>query len=105
VSEEDAIYVIGNDEQSDRWLWSRDAMEISRKPLETDQLRQELARFAAKLDTILGAIPDAIGQLSLDTITVSAEISAKGTISLLGVGGGELAGKGGISFTLKRRPE
>jgi hypothetical protein len=79
-------------------------MEISRKPLPTEHLRQELADFSAKLEVIFGAIPHALGELYLDTITVSAEISAKGTISLLGVGGGEVAGKGGISFTLKRRP-
>ncbi len=103
--EASTINVIGiDDEQADRSLWSRDSAELTRRPVPADRLRQELADFTSKLDVMLGAIPEAVGQLCLDTITVSAEISAKGSISLVGIGGGELAGKGGISFTLKRRP-
>ena len=37
----------------------------------------------------------------LDAIEIHANISAKGTISLLGTGG-ELGGGGGIKFILKR---
>jgi hypothetical protein len=103
-AEASTINVIGTDEQEDRWLWSRDSMEVTREPVDTDKLRQNLTDFTAKLDRVLGAIPKALGELSLDSITVSVEISAKGTVSLIGIGGAEVAGKGGISFTLKRGP-
>ena len=36
-----------------------------------------------------------------ETVSVTAEVSAKGKVSLLG-SGGELGGKGGITFTFKR---
>jgi hypothetical protein len=105
-AEASTINVIGMDEQGDqdRWLFSRDSMEVTRAPVDTEKLRQNLTDFTAKLDHVLGAIPKALGELSLDSITVSVEISAKGSVSLLGVGGAEVAGTGGISFTLKRRP-
>jgi hypothetical protein len=101
-SKSNTISIIGIDEQEDRWLWSRDSMEVTREPVDADKLRQNLADFTSKLDHAFGAIPKALGELSLDSITVSVEISAKGTISLIGIGGAEVAGKGGISFTLKR---
>ena len=46
-------------------------------------------------------LPEAVGPLRIDTVTLAVEISAKGTVSLFGTGG-ELAGGGGITFTLKR---
>jgi hypothetical protein len=101
-TENETINVIGIDEQEDRWLFKQDSTEVTRQPVDTDKLRQNLSDFTAKLDHILGAIPKALGEMSLDSITVSVEISAKGSVSLIGVGGAEVAGKGGISFTLKR---
>jgi hypothetical protein len=103
-TEASTINIIGMDEpeDQDRFLFSRDSMEVTRGPVDTDKLRQNLSDFTAKLDHILGAIPRALGELSLDSITVSVEISAKGSVSLLGIGGAEVAGKGGISFTLQR---
>ncbi len=101
-TENETINVIGIDEQEDRWLFKQDSTEVTRQPVDTDKLRQNLSDFTAKLDHILGAIPKALGEMSLDSITVSVEISAKGSVSLIGVGGAEVAGKGGISLTLKR---
>jgi hypothetical protein len=42
------------------------------------------------------------GSLEVEELTLSLEVTAKGSVSLLGTGG-ELGGTGGISLTLKRR--
>jgi hypothetical protein len=48
-------------------------------------------------------IPAALGGFGVDTVALSAEINAKGTVSLVGTGG-EIGAKGGITITLKRHP-
>jgi len=74
-----------------------------RTKLSANQLRDNLGAFLDALDDVVERIPDALGGFGVDSVTLSAEINAKGTVSLVGTGG-EVGAKGGISITLKRRP-
>jgi hypothetical protein len=76
-------------------------VRYTRVRLSADELKARLGDFLSAMKDVVGDLPDTIGPLRLDTVTLAVEVSAKGTVSLLGTGG-ELAGKGGITFTLKR---
>jgi hypothetical protein len=87
----------------DRHIFSRNRedMEMGRGAVEPDELRDRLGRFLNGMQHVLSGLPEQFGELRLDSVSISAEISAKGSVSLLGVGT-EIAGKGGITFTLQR---
>jgi hypothetical protein len=76
---------------------------LARTEIPTDVLRERVANFLASMREVIATPPDAYGDYSLDQIQVSAEVSAKGQLSLLG-SGGELSGKAGLTFTFNRRP-
>jgi hypothetical protein len=46
-------------------------------------------------------VPDVLGAYAVESIELSAEVSATGTVSLLGTGG-EVSGSGGLTISLKR---
>ncbi|MEK7677803.1 MAG: hypothetical protein AAB676_18395 [Verrucomicrobiota bacterium] len=70
--------------------------------IDPDLLQAELSAFLEKMGTVIQKQPAALGQYNLDTITLSVEITAKGKVGLLG-SGGEIGGKGGLTFTFKRK--
>jgi hypothetical protein len=53
---------------------------------------------------VIGVVPDAMGAFRVDEITFTAEVSAKGSVNLLGTGG-EIAGGGGVTVKLARKPD
>ena len=65
-------------------------------------LHSRLNAFLQGLRTVFDSLPDDVGGLQLGSVTVTAEISAKGQVSLLGIGG-DVTGKGGITFTFARK--
>ena len=44
-----------------------------------------------------------LGGIQLEQIELSVDINAKGEVNLLGIGGGEVGGKGAIKLTFKRK--
>jgi hypothetical protein len=76
---------------------------LARTQIPTDLFRQRVANFLASMREVITALPDAYGDYSLDQIQISAEVSAKGQLSLLG-SGGELSGRAGLTFTFNRLP-
>jgi hypothetical protein len=106
--DEGGIWVLAladeTDEDDDRGaVLDRVAARYQRTKLSGKQLRDNLGEFLDSLEEVVQRIPDALGGFSVDTIALSAEINAKGTVSLVGTGG-EVGAKGGIAITLKRRP-
>jgi hypothetical protein len=66
-----------------------------------EELQARLNTFMSTMDQVVTKLPPKVGGFALDSVTLVVEVSAKGTVSLLGTGG-EIAGKGGLTFTLKR---
>jgi hypothetical protein len=86
----------------DRGLFDRlQNLRYGRQKVDVDVLKQRLNDFLSCIQDVVQGIPDTLGDYTLDTITLAVEVSAKGQVSLLGTGG-EIAGKGGLTFTLKR---
>ncbi|GAA1414530.1 hypothetical protein GCM10009601_02500 [Streptomyces thermospinosisporus] len=81
-----------------------DEWRAARTEIPAAELQSRLHDFVATMRDVLASLPRKAGEFQLDEVSFSAEISAKGTVSLLG-SGGELAGQAGITFTFTRRPE
>jgi hypothetical protein len=71
------------------------------KGIKVDVLGENVNLFITQIGNILDKAPEKIDKFKLTQITVSAEISAKGSLVLLGTGV-ESEGKGGISFVFTR---
>ena len=71
-----------------------------RKAVSVEELEQQVRSFMSAMEKIVGNLQSQIGKYQMDSITISAEVNAKGQVSLLG-NGGEAGAKGGISFTFK----
>ena len=70
--------------------------------ISTVELQQRLKSFLDQIGDVLQQLPQGLGDFELDAICISVEVSATGKVSLLG-SGIETVGKGGLTFTLKRR--
>jgi hypothetical protein len=73
-----------------------------RKEVSVSALREQVTRFLGVFKDVLSVASATVGDYSLEDITVSAEVSATGRLSILGTGG-EIGGNGGLSFTFKKR--
>jgi hypothetical protein len=76
-------------------------MRYGRAAIDALELERRLRQFLEAMKEVVQKVPEHYGEYKLETVSFTAEISAKGAVSLLG-SGGELSGKGGITFTLKR---
>jgi len=99
------IQFIGrSDESEDRGLsdyFSAKALRVA--TIDAAKLRNQLSAFLENMDEVMAGLSRTVLSLELDSVTVSAELSASGEVRLVGVGGAEVSGKGGLSFTLKKR--
>jgi hypothetical protein len=96
------ILIFGIDDHDERGWFSRGEATYRRELVSADKLKGELERLMEGLRPALAGIGDGLGGFSVEQIEISAEISAKGTVSLLG-SGGEVSGTGGITIVLTRR--
>lgn len=85
----------------DRSFRRLDEWRTARADIPAEQLQAHLGDFVATMRGVIASLPRKAGEFQLNEVTFSAEVSAKGTVSLLG-SGGELAGQAGITFTFTR---
>lgn len=96
------IRVFGLDDRTDRAaLFTRAEARYARGAVPVADLEDRLRAFVQSMRGVLHAIPEAVGAYRVEQIELRVEVSAKGTVSLLG-SGGELGGSGGMTLTLKR---
>lgn len=93
----------GSKESAFSKIWQQPLASSSwtKTDVNTDELTKSLGGLLKSMDGVLSSLPAFIGEFRLDSMTLDVEISAEGSVSLLGTGG-KLSGKGGISLTLKR---
>jgi hypothetical protein len=86
----------------DRWSLKRpDEWRLGRAEVPLDVFRERVHGFLESMKDVISGVPERFGEYQLHEVTVSAEVSAKGQVSLLG-SGGEIAGKAGLTFTFVR---
>jgi hypothetical protein len=93
------IRILGSEDTDSRSIFDR--LRYRRAEISADEFKERLKNFLTSMEEVVRDLPETLGEFKLDQITLTAEISAKGQVSLLGTGG-EIAGKGGLTFTLKR---
>jgi hypothetical protein len=105
MSNEILVFGLDDDSQGgDRVFGMKSSVvTYARGAVSADQLKNHLEAFVASMKGILTAVPKAMGDYQIDEVSFTVQISAKGTVSLLGMGGGEMGGAGGITITLKRK--
>ena len=91
--QQNTILVVTNDRVSARGKAPRE--------IQVEVLGKNVNLFLTQIGNILEKTPDHVGKLRLNQITVSAEISTKGSLILMGTGV-ETEGKGGITFVFTR---
>lgn len=103
---DDVIRIFGIDDdgdEEDRAGGRRaDELRYARSAIPVDEFRVRVAEFMSGIENVIHDIAAAAGEYDLDEVQVAVEVSAKGTLSLLGTGG-ELAGKGAMTFKFKKR--
>ena len=102
MSETEKLTILGleGDSSDDRGFFDN---RLVRKTVDVDKLEEEVKAFLGAMERVIGNLKQQVGKYQMDSVTVSAEINAKGKVSLLG-SGGEMGGKGGMSFTFKCPP-
>jgi len=88
------------------WVSTVDAIATrGRGPreLKVEILAENVNLFLSQIESILEKTPDEVGgKFKFTEFTVSAEVSAKGGLVLMG-SGVEAAGKGGLTFKFQRK--
>jgi hypothetical protein len=74
---------------------------VSTRRLKVDELSNQIEQFVKLVDTMLSTIATLKSGFALSEVEISAEVTAKGSLALLGTGG-EVGGSGGIKFLFKR---
>jgi len=82
---------------------TRGARRISATKLDVDVLAENVNVFLADVEKMLAKAPEDVGKFKLTEFTVSAEVSAKASLVLLGTGV-EAGGSGGLTFKFERKP-
>ncbi|NUK09960.1 hypothetical protein HRW18_18520 [Streptomyces lunaelactis] len=103
MTDEDRISIVGiaTGEERSGLRWRRNEAEFSRDEVRVGELRKRVDEFVRVLTEVLATTPMKAGGYHVREVTVNAEISAKGTVSILGCGG-EIGGSGGLTFTFVR---
>jgi hypothetical protein len=97
------ITVIGRQDTKERgplgkvkdWLYRQEEVSI-------EKIKSELSDFLSSMQEILDGLPDKLADYELESMDISVEISSKGNVSLMAVGG-ELGGTGGLTLHLKKK--
>lgn len=73
------------------------------RELKVDVLAENVNQFLTQIEVIMSKAPEEVaGKFKLTEFTVSAEITAKGALAILGTGG-EVGGSGGLTFKFERK--
>ncbi|WP_328879167.1 Pepco domain-containing protein [Streptomyces sp. NBC_00299] len=98
----DAVRVLGLEDSDDRSLFRRpQEWRVGRGEIPIDVFQHRVTGFLDSMRSIIAGLSVNCGEFQLNEVTISAEVSAKGQISLLG-SGGELAGSSSLTFTFTR---
>lgn len=96
MSNKDTIWVVTDDTSTTRRHQRATELKI-------EEFSGNVNLFIDHLSSILDKTPEKLGKFQFVEFEVHAEVSAKGTLSVLGTGG-EAGAKGGLKFVFRRLP-
>jgi hypothetical protein len=74
------------------------------RELRVDDLAENVNQFLSQIESILQRAPDIVGQFEFAEFEVAAEVSANGSLSLLGTGV-EVGATGGMTFRFQKEAQ
>lgn len=101
IDSEKTIPIVGRQDLETLGLIQLNILEHQKVPV--SRIADQMNGVIDGLKSILDKLPTVLGNFHLTEMTVALEISAKGSVSVLGTGG-EAAGKGGVTLKLTRKP-
>lgn len=81
-----------------------DVRRLVPRDLDAETLEDNVSEFLESVEGILKKTPEVVGNFRIREFIVTAEITAEGKLSLVGVGGG-MSATGGLTFTFERYSE
>jgi hypothetical protein len=96
---EDMISIIGREDAEVRGPLGK---RYRREDIPIERIKSKFSDFLTNLQKIFDDLPDKLGDYEVESMDVSVEISSKGNVSLIAVGG-ELGSTGGLTLHLKKR--
>jgi hypothetical protein len=90
----DKIWVVVDDT-----LVMRD--KVNKKELDVATLSNSMNLFLAQLETMLEQTPESVGKFRFEEFEISAEVTAQGTLAILGTGL-QAGATGGLRFVFRR---
>lgn len=97
-TQSDTIWVIVGD--SHQWL---DRNDVNRSPVDIHVLSKSVKNFLQQVENILKETQEYVGQFHFEEFELSAEVSADGSLAILGTGV-HAGTKGGLKFVFRRPP-
>ena len=97
-----SIFALEDTADGDRGWIKRDSAKYERAEIPTTAFSERVGQFLTSMSEVLSKARSDVAGFELHEVTVTAEVSAKGTVSILGCGG-EVAGKGAMEFKFVRR--
>ncbi|WIN00464.1 hypothetical protein ACTOB_004173 [Actinoplanes oblitus] len=97
-------FLVAADDDPDggsKGIFSRGDRDVALRQISVETVQRNLASTIAGLRQAFAGLRDAAGDLPLKSVEVSFEVSATGTITILGTGV-ETSGTGGITLTFER---
>lgn len=90
---------------SEVWVVTSDLAEVGTRggaqPLKVDELAVNVNLFVQQMGKVLGGTPEKLGNFHLDEFEIHAEVSADGTLAIMG-SGVHVGGSGGLRFVFRR---
>ena len=79
----------------------QDGKGTSKQPLKVEELTTNVTIFIQQLGKVLESAPDTLGKFHFDEFEIHADISADGTLAILG-SGVHAGASGGLKFVFRR---
>jgi hypothetical protein len=74
------------------------------RELKVEELSVNMNLFLEQMSNVLDKTPEKLGKFQFAEFEIHAEVTAKGTLAILG-SGGEIGAAGGLKFVFRRLPE
>ena len=90
------IWVVVNDSQ--QW---RGGQQVKQTEVDVERLSSNMNRFLEQIGNMLQQTPEHVGQFHFEEFEISAEVTAQGTLAILGTGL-QAGATGGLKFVFRR---
>ncbi len=77
--------------------------KLRMKKMKLTDLAGNVKLFMRQVETLMGDVPDAVGEFDFAEFEVSAGVTAGGQLTLCGVAGAQAGVQGGLKFVFKKR--